>query len=292
MYSEIVDRYIPVTQEIAVTPIQIRASSFGTLTDCAARWKAIHIDGVAMPSSVAAHLGTSIHAGTAAYDQSVLDGLPLRPAEAVGALVDTLYDPNADVDWSTDDTPKKKLEAMATKLHTMYCEEIAPTQDYIAVEEALPPLEVPFRDSGISIVLTGHVDRIRHEDGLIGVGDLKSGAGRNAVSKDADGNLIVSTSKHIAQLGIYELLTEAAIGHALLAPAAVYGMKTGSNPAVAVGYVQSPKDVVLGREGAPGLLELVARMLAHEIFVGNPRSMLCSQKYCPVFQTCHWRKGF
>ena len=43
----------------------IRASSWADLFDCPARWYAKNVQGLRLPSSGAAALGTAVHAGTA-----------------------------------------------------------------------------------------------------------------------------------------------------------------------------------------------------------------------------------
>ena len=53
--------------------INIRASSLGELFDCPARWAAKNLDNLRMPGNGKAHLGTSLHASTAAFDASALD---------------------------------------------------------------------------------------------------------------------------------------------------------------------------------------------------------------------------
>lgn len=266
----------------------LRASSISTLLDCPARWEAAHLKGITRPSSSAAHLGTSIHASTAAFDQAHIDGLDLKPAEAAGVFIDTLLDKNADVDWSDAELTKRDAQIIGLTLHTKYCQEISPTQKFIAVEETMPDLPIAFPELDVTIILTGHIDRIyRGEEGL-GIGDLKSG--KNAVSM-VDGKPVVHTAAHLAQLGAYELLTEAAIEHGLTAPAAIYGMGTGANRVVAIGHTHAPKKILTGDDENTGLLEIIARMFSSELFYGNPRSQLCSGKYCPAFDTCHWRKG-
>ena len=57
--------------------IPIRASSMGELFDCPARWEAKHILGKRMPKSGNAQLGTAVHASTALFDQSTIDGAGL-----------------------------------------------------------------------------------------------------------------------------------------------------------------------------------------------------------------------
>jgi hypothetical protein len=70
--------------------VTVRASSLAELFDCPARWEAKHLLRMRMPSSGAARLGTAIHAGTALFDQARLDGNPLTPSEAAGALIDAV----------------------------------------------------------------------------------------------------------------------------------------------------------------------------------------------------------
>jgi hypothetical protein len=266
----------------------IRASSFGSLMDCPARWKAIHLDGLRSPNSVAAHLGTSIHASTAAFDQATIDGLNIKPHEAAGVFIDTLHHPKEDVDWSDSDMSIRQAEDIGLTLHTRYCQQIAPTQQFIAVEETMPDLAVDFAAHDVRILLTGHIDRIRRTEYGIGIGDLKSGVGANAVDK----NGVVDMSPHLTQLGVYELLTEQAIEQTLTAPAAIYGMSTGKNLNVGIGLAQEPpKNLLLGDADTPGLLEMTAKMFAHDLWYGNPRSQLCSKRYCPAWAKCRWKGG-
>lgn len=111
--------------------VSIRASSLGELFDCPARWEAKHVKRLRLPTSASARLGTAVHAGTALYDQSILDGSPLTPDEAAGAVVDAIHRPDEDVDW--EDSSPREAESIAVPLHRLYCERIAPEQEYVAV---------------------------------------------------------------------------------------------------------------------------------------------------------------
>jgi hypothetical protein len=42
------------------------------------------------------------------------------------------------------------------------------------------------------------------------------------------------------------------------------------------------KTPLIGDEEHPGLIEIAARMLKSGVFPPNPKSMLCSKKYCPA----------
>ena len=68
--------------------ITIRASSLGRLFDCPASWSATHIDGKRTPSNGKAMLGKAVHASTAVFDQSGIDGTGISIDEAAAAAVD------------------------------------------------------------------------------------------------------------------------------------------------------------------------------------------------------------
>lgn len=262
--------------------VTIRASSLGELFDCPARWAAKHIDKKFMPSSGAAQLGTAVHAGTAAFDASRLQGQsPITVDDAAGLVVDTIYKPEFEVDW--DEDKPQDAERIALALHTKYCKEVAPTQTYAAVEIACDRLEI----ADLGIALTGTTDRVRMTTDGFAISDIKTG--KTAVS--ADGT--VKTAGHAYQLGVYELLAEFASGLPITGPAQIIGLNTGKT-AVAqrsgLGSVIGARDVLLGDGESPGVLENASRLIHSGIFWGNPRSMLCSEKYCPNFSTCKFRK--
>lgn len=196
--------------------IPIRASSLAELFDCPARWEAKNLLGMRMPSSGAARLGTAIHAGTAAFDQAKLDGSPITPDDAAGELVKTLHDTTEEVDW--DEARPQDAERIALALHTRYCAEIAPRQDYIAVELTCERMEIP----ELGLALTGTTDRVRRTpSGELGIADLKSGA--RAVGADG----AVATAGHGPQMGVYEILAQYAVGQPITAPAQIIGLQTG-----------------------------------------------------------------
>lgn len=269
--------------------IPVRASSLADLMDCPARFEARHILGKTMPSQPNSHLGTAIHRATAVFDSSYILGEGVTADEAAGALVDSLRDPNTEVDWSESDTTIDKAEEIGIGLHKKYCEIITPHENYTDVEVLCEALDVNFDDLGITLRLTGSTDRVRgfkDADGAIsfGISDLKTG--KMAVKTDGT----VDTSKHLAQLGVYELLTEQATGKPITKPARIVGLQTNSKLRVATADVTSAKDVLLGTQEESGILDNAAKILKHGIFWGNPRSMMCHQRYCVAFNTCKWRK--
>lgn len=267
--------------------ITIRASALSDLFDCPKRFEARHLLNMHMPSSSRARLGTAVHAGAAAFDSSRLDGSPITVDDAAGALVDALHsnvddDGNDDpVDWG-DDNPRE-LESIGLALHTRYCTEIAPVQDYVAVELRCENLH--FQDLGIT--LRGTTDRVyRNADNQLGIADLKTGA--TAVSSDNT----VKTAGHAAQMGVYTLLAEFALKERLDAPAKIIGMQTGKTARaqrVGIGVIDDVRTPLIGTEDDPGLLEHAANIIKSGSFYGNPRSMLCSEKFCPVYNTCKFK---
>ncbi|MGZ9893059.1 RecB family exonuclease [Bordetella bronchiseptica] len=261
--------------------IPIRASSVAELFDCPARWEAKNLLGMRMPSSGAARLGTAIHAGTAAYDQAKLDGSPINPDDAADELVKTLHDTDEEVDW--DEARPQDAERIGLALLTRYCAEIAPHQDYVAVELTCERMEV----SDLGIALTGTTDRVRRTAaGELGIADLKSGA--RAVG--ADGT--VNTVGHGAQMGVYEILAQHALGQPITAPAQIVGLQTGKTAAaqrVGTGEILDARAALVGADDSPGLLQHASRLLHNGTFYGNPKSVLCSAKYCPRHPTCKFK---
>lgn len=262
--------------------VEIRASALSDFLDCPARAEARHLLGKRTPTSGAAQLGTAIHASTALFDQSNIDGSGLTVSDTFAAAVDAIHKPEFDVLWD-DDYPPSDAERTARALHSKYCTEVAPHQNYAAVEVRCERLEI----ADIGIALTGTTDRIRKTENGYGIGDLKTG--KTAVRSDGH----VETKGHAYQLGVYELLAERASGVPITDPAQIIGMQTGKTDKaqrIGIGEVVGARDVLLGEHDSPGILEIVARMIHSGLFFGNPRSMLCSEKFCPIHSTCKFRR--
>lgn len=271
-----------VSQAVNSALVTIRASSLSTLFDCPARFEAVHINGMRMPRSAPAQLGTAIHASTALFDGSRLPGGDkLSIDDCAGAAVDALHHPQEDVDWE-DESPGA-LESIALALHKKYCEQIAPLQAYVGVEVKCERLEL----TDVGIALTGTTDRVRRSAAGNGIGDLKSG--KTAVS--ADGT--VKTQGFAAQLAVYELLAEHAMGVPITAPAQIIGLQTGKTDKaqrVGTAIVQDARSTLIGTPDKPGLLEHAGALLKSGIFFGNSRSMLCGERFCPLWSSCRYRK--
>jgi len=261
---------------------RIRASSLAEIHDCPARWASKYIEGKTLPSSGKAALGTAVHASTAAYDQSVIDGSGLSIDDAAAAVVESIWRPNEDIDWG-EDSPQE-AEKVALSLHIRYCEEISPKMRYTAVEATADDLII----EDIGLCLTGTVDRIYKDAvGQLGIADIKTG--KAAVG--ADGT--VATAGHACQLGAYELLAQHTTGQPIDAPAKIIAMntaKTAKYQRIGIGEITGASDVLLGTEEEPGILFYAAEIIHSGLFYGNPKSMLCHASYCPNFGSCRFRK--
>ena len=264
-----------------MTPVTIRASSLGRLFDCPASWAATHLEGKRVPSNGKAMLGKAVHASTAVYDQSIIDGAGITIDEAAGAAVDTIHHPDEEVVWD-DDTPQD-AEKIALALHAKYCQIIAPVQVYKAVEIRCDGLEI----TDLGLILTGTTDRVRQTSDGFSIGDLKTG--KAAVGSDG----AVKTAGHAYQMGVYELLAEHASGLPITAPAQIIGMNTAKTPAsqrIGTGEIAGAREVLLGDGQEPGILAMAANLIHGGQFYGNPKSMMCHEKYCGAFPTCKFRK--
>lgn len=262
--------------------VTIRASSLSDLFDCPARWEAKHVLGMRTPMGGAAVLGKAVHASTAVFDQSTIDHAGITADEAAGAAVDAIHRPDEDVTWD-DEFPPATAESIAVALHGRYCRDIAPKQTYRAVEVQCDRLEI----ADLGIALTGTVDRVHINDQGAGITDLKTG--KSAVASDGT----VSTKGHSYQLGVYELLAQAASGVHITAPAQIIGLQTGKTEKgqrIAVAPVHDARAVLLGDEHQQGLLQTAANLIHSGAFFGNPRSMLCNPNFCPRYAKCSYRR--
>lgn len=255
---------------------KLRASSISDLFDCAKRWEARNILNIRMSSSGAAHLGTSIHAGTGAYDVSTMEGAQISVDDATGVMIDTLYHTEDDVLW--DEITPKKAEPIARQLLLNYCEAIAPAREYVGVEARCDDLHIII--DSVLLTLTGTIDRVRNENGALGISDLKTG--KSAVATDGT----VAARKHAIQLGAYEILAQHTTGIPMNADAEIIGMQTNGKARIGSGLIERPRDLLL-REG--GLLEMAVAIMKAGLFPPNPRSMLCGDKFCPAWKTCVYK---
>ncbi len=263
---------------------RVRASSWGSLFDCAHRWEGEQLLGIRGKSSPRALLGNAIHASTAAFDQGRIEHAGLTPDDTAGLLVDTLRDPGRDVDWTDADLTMREAERIGLTLHVKYCVEVSPRFEFVSVELETVPLTI---DCGhdVQIQLTGTLDRSRarrsHDGRGIGISDLKTG--KMAVQKGQ-----VKTKGFAAQLGTYELLYEHSTGVAITEPGEIIGLKTAGAAEIGTGQIVGAKALMIGDGESPGLIEYAAVMFRTGLFPPNPQSQLCSEKFCARWATCRY----
>lgn len=275
--------------------ITVRASSWGTLFDCAYKWEAEHLLGMRRPSSLRAHVGTAIHAGTAAFDQARLDQKPITPDDAAGAFVDALMHPDGEVDYSSDKTiTLGKAEVIGLALTTKYCTEIAPLFQFTSVEMKLNPMDIDCGD-GLTIRLTGTMDRARTAwvetypiagssnelivpiRGIV-IPDVKTGS-------RIIGNGEVNLKGKAPQLGAYQLMYEETTGDNTIG-SQIIGLQTTTQTEVGVSRVFDAKPGMIGTDKEKGLIEMAAIMFKTGFFPPNPQSSLCSNKFCARWDSC------
>lgn len=263
-------------------PITIRASSFGALFDCPARWCAIHLEGRRSPQSANAALGTAIHAGTAVFDADRVKHVEPSLSAAEDAAVESVRKPREETIW--DDESADKAERVARSLVGRYCTMESPRHEFVAVEASVERLLI----TDLAIELTGHVDRVRATDEGYGIADLKSG--KTAVGTDGR----AKTHGHAAQMGVYELVAQAATQLPITAPAQIIGLQTNLTPEkqrIGTAQIIGAREVLLGDEGHSGLLATASKIVHGEIEPwGNAKSMMCSATYCPAYSTCFYRR--
>lgn len=266
--------------------LTIRASAMADLFDCAYRFEGKQILGMRNPASQAMVLGTAVHAGTAAFDAARMAGSPITADEAAGAVVDKLRDPGEDVRQDEDDLPADKAEKIGLTLHTRYCTEISPRYEFRAVELKLDALDITVPDEGVTVRLTGSLDRSRvvKATDQLRISDIKTGA--RAATKDGRAD----TKGKGLQIGIYQVLTEQKLGEPVDEVGEIIGLATSASAATGISEIASPKRQILGSEGTPSLIEIAANMLKTGYFPPNPRSMTCGPKYCPRWSTCPYHE--
>lgn len=260
--------------------LTVRASSWAGLFDCAYRWEGIHLLGMRKVVGLRAALGTAIHAGTAVFDQARLDGAGLSADDAAGVMVDKLRDPENEFDPERDDITMTEAERVGLTLITKYCIEVSPKYDFVAVEMPTKPMDIDC-GSGVVVRLTGTMDRarIRRASAGVGIADIKTGSA--AVQKG-----VAVTKGHGPQIGTYELLYEHTTGERISDDAEIIGMKTKGTSEISTGRIANARTAMVGSDKHPGLIQFAAEMFKTGRFYPNPKSLLCSEKYCPRHATC------
>ncbi|MES2346699.1 MAG: PD-(D/E)XK nuclease family protein [Pseudomonadota bacterium] len=267
---------------------QVRASSFGGLFDCAYRFEWETLMRKHKASSLRAHLGTSIHASTAAFDQARLAGAPISADEAADVFQTTFWEPERDVDFKDPKLSTKQAELIGLTLHSRYCAEIAPLMKFESVEMTLKPMDVA--TEGVIIRLTGTMDRARVARVRTELAPDNPAVYRKVIADlKTGGRLItdgvVNIKARAAQLGTYQILSEYTDGEQT-AGAQIMALQTTTATQVGVSRVFDAKRQLIGHDGAPGMLEMAGKMFKIGLFPPNPASALCDKKYCGRWDSC------
>lgn len=258
----------------------VRASAWPNIFDCSHRFEGEHILGLKRPAGIRLHLGTSLHAGSAAFDSSRLPGArPISIDDATQVFVTTLRNPEREVDYSKDDITPRTAETIGISLLTRYCGEISPRLTFRSVEQPLDPLDIDCGD-GMVVRLTGTMDRARVIAGIDGdvIADLKSGS--RAIE-----NGIVVTKTHVPQIGTYQILYERTAQRST-SGGQIIALCTAAKPRLGVSPLFDGKTVMLGTEDAPGLIQYAAAKFRRGLFDPNPASKFCTARTCARWDTC------
>ena len=248
------------------------------LFDCPHRWEAINIKHMYLPKNEKAHLGTSFHAGTAVYDSSTMEinganeehNPTISIDDAKGVIVDTIYHPKEEIVW--EELNQKDAEKILLPLFEKYASQITPTMNFAGIEVTAENITI----TNLALSISGTLDRLYFDEfGQLGIADIKTGS--TAVKADGE----VNTAKHVAQVGIYEILAT----HAVKAE-----VKTEKAQRVGKGQIHNAKELILGNEFQDGILAYASKMLHSGMFYGNPKSQICGEKYCPIYNNCFFRK--
>jgi hypothetical protein len=263
---------------------RVRASSWIELFDCSYRWYWKNIQGVRKPIGGFAMVGTGVHKGTEVFDRARLEQRPASIEEATQHAVDAIDNPKdedgsaREVEYDNEDMSKGEAKDFAVQLTAKYCRELAPAMQYSDIEIKIKNLNVTTSYGALQV--SGTIDRVRiHNDGPPGITDFKTGG--TAVGTDG----VANTKGHHLQLGIYTVITEID-RNMKLGAATVVGFQTNSKLRVGTGTVERPKRALVGNTETPGLIEVAAKMLKDGVFPPNPKSMLCSRKWCPAYDLC------
>lgn len=267
-----------------MSEITVRASSWGALFDCAHRWEWVHMMKRPSKSSLRAALGTAVHAATAAYDKSRMLGQGYTADETAAIVIDSLRESEQrdGINWIDEDISLRNAQRIGINLHETYCTEVSPRFNFVAVELDVNPLKI--NCDGVTIELRGTLDRSRANKTSSGVGiaDLKTG--KAAVQKG-----IAKTRGHAAQLGVYEILYEHTTGTPITESAEIIGLSTAGDNKIGFGKINGAKDILIGTDGDPGLIEYAAAIFKTGLFPPNNQSALCSKKYCPRWDACKFK---
>ncbi|RKP44768.1 PD-(D/E)XK nuclease family protein [Pararobbsia silviterrae] len=265
--------------------IEVRASSWGRLFDCAYAWEGEHLLNLKRPSGIRASLGTAVHASTAVFDQSRIDGTGITASDAADVFVATLHNPGGDVDYKQDRSiTMREAEQIGLTLHAKYCAEISPQFEFVAVEMKMEPVDIDCGD-GITLRLKGTMDRARVARGGAGgviIPDIKTGSRLI----DADGNVLIKGRS--PQLGAYAIMFEQNT-RTPTEGSQIIALQTTASARTGVSKTFDAKRPMLGTSYEDGLIAHAVQFLKSGMFPPNPSSPLCDPRFCGRWDSCIYR---
>ena len=254
-------------------PIVIRASSLPSYADCPRRtaakllWEELAAQGYSLRETsqgIGSALGTSTHeAANYSLSHKIKNGDLGNASEAIDMAFETFHTiQNVEGIVYDSTTPTyDRAELQLKTLVTTYREKVAP---------AIKPVEVEIRleaNIGDGFVLSGKFD-VRE---LTTIRDLKTGAASRA---------------HISQYGAYGMLCNV---HGRPVEQIVEDYLPRKREPEPETY---PYDVAVAMNAARAILKGLKRDVAEyretgdpTSFIANPQSMLCSDRFCPVWGT-------
>jgi RecB family exonuclease len=219
------------------------------------------------------------------FDAARADKREARTTDAVDAFVYTLHHPEGETDYRGSDMSLRDAERIGALLTAEYCSKWSPQFEFRMIEMQFEPLDIAC-GNGVTIRLTGKADRARlHKaSGRFGISDVKTGA------RSVDSGGLAVVKGHGPQAAVYELLFESSTGVPCEAPANIIAMQTNKSARIAVGQITNARAMLIGTDESPGLLDYAADTLKTGLFRPNPRSRLCSEKYCARWTTCKFHE--
>jgi len=238
---------------------KIRASSWPTLFDCSLRWYFENIEGLTNPSSTAARVGTAVHAGTAVFDRGA------SSSDAADAAHAAFMSPEGDVE-PIGQLDTNAASAVARRTTIGYATTFG--------RRAFSHIEVEVPECVVStihgdILLTGHVDRVLNQQ----VRDVKTGEQR--VTKAGE----VRVGADFLQMGVYAVMARAELGDDISPHVTIIGGSTSHYTWGEI-TIANAVQMLLGDAQNEGIIEIAAKMMRHGVFPPNPKSLMCSAKYC------------
>jgi hypothetical protein len=272
--------------------VEVRASSWGRLFDCAYAWEGEQLLGLKTPNTIRPALGTAVHASTAAFDEARMQGNPISVSDAADVLIETLHRQDVDEAYDTS-LSMREAEVIGLRLHSRYCVEISPRYEFKAVEMRMEPVDIDL--DGVTIRLKGTMDRARvarTEKDIDANGNVLPGTTRSrTIIPDiktggrliADGAVLLKGRS--AQLGAYQIMYEQNAKEPTDG-AQIIALQTTTAAPVGVSRVFDAKRAMLGTDYEDGLVHFAGTMFKTGHFPPNPQSSLCSPKYCARWATC------